>query len=192
MFDPHRTRRSDRRIFTRKGQVNQASRVNTQPIIEQRLVPIYKDYLIKNNLISTTITPSPPSPEDTIKIEGVFLENSAGQIVSVPTSTMVLSTDPTVNLSSNTGTYGGGYLALYEDTDGFMHLVAAGVRSGQVTLNIPNNVKCRYAFQRGFTAADSATFQNLIKGVYTDVNQTIVSARSNEINFSQYARLSFD
>lgn len=58
MFDPHRTRRSDRRYYTRKGQVIQANRVDTQPVIAQRLVPVYKDYLFKNNLAY----PSPPAP----------------------------------------------------------------------------------------------------------------------------------
>jgi hypothetical protein len=57
MFDPHRTRRYDKRYYTRKGQVIQASRVNTKPIIEQRLVPVYKDFLIKNGLVDVTDVP---------------------------------------------------------------------------------------------------------------------------------------
>lgn len=57
MFDPHRTRRYDKRYYTRKGQVIQASRVNTKPIIDQRLVPVYKDHIIKNGLIDMTDIP---------------------------------------------------------------------------------------------------------------------------------------
>lgn len=61
MFDPHRTRRNDRRYYTRKGQVIQANRVDTQPVIAQRLVPVYKDYLFKNSLAYPS-PPAPPSP----------------------------------------------------------------------------------------------------------------------------------
>lgn len=69
MFDPHRTRRNDRKYYTRKGQVIQANRVNTAPIIDQRLVPIYKDYIIKNGLIR--IPPRPPGPAEPIEITGI-------------------------------------------------------------------------------------------------------------------------
>lgn len=68
MFDPHRTRRSDKRYYTRKGQVLQASRVNTQPIIEQRLVPVYQNYLISNGLLPPR---PPPGPTEPIEITGI-------------------------------------------------------------------------------------------------------------------------
>ncbi|AXK90325.1 hypothetical protein [Bo-Circo-like virus CH] len=75
MFDPHRTRRSDKRYYTRKGQVRQASRVNTKPIIDQRLVPVYKNYLITNNLISPP--PPPPSPQTKLTIDAVSTSSIA-------------------------------------------------------------------------------------------------------------------
>lgn len=191
MFDPHRTRRSDKRYYTRKGQVLQAGRVNTQPIIEQRLVPIYKNYLLNNGLIdSTPSPPSPPSPDDKINIEGVFFENASGQVYSYPITSMTLSTDPTINYSNNTGMRGGVILALFQDASGFYHLTAAGVQSGTLTLNIENNAKCRYIYTTNWAPAPDV-WKNSIKGIYTDTNQTIISTRSNELNFSEYARLDF-
>lgn len=75
MFDPHRTRRSDKRYYTRKGQVIQASRVNTKPIIDQRLVPVYKNFLIMNNLIPNT--PPPPPPSTKISIDALSVSSIA-------------------------------------------------------------------------------------------------------------------
>lgn len=75
MFDPHRTRRSDKRYYTRKGQVIQAGKVNTKPIIDQRLVPVYKNYLITNNLISPP--PPPPTPSTKITIDAVSASSIA-------------------------------------------------------------------------------------------------------------------
>lgn len=63
MFDPHRTRRSNRRYFTRKGQVLQANRVDTSPVIDQRLVPVYRNYLIQNGLAYSQPPVPPPPPQ---------------------------------------------------------------------------------------------------------------------------------
>ncbi len=188
MFDPHRTRRYDKRYYTRKGQVIQASRVNTKPIIDQRLVPVYKNYLITNNLID--VPPSPPSPTDKINIEGVFFENASGQPYSYPITSMILSTEPTINYSNNTGMRGGVILALYQDIDGNNHLVAAGVPNGLLTLSIADNAKCRYIYTTNW-APNPDVFKNCIKGIYTNRDQTILSSRSNELNFTGYARLEF-
>lgn len=185
MFDPHRTRSSNKRYYTRKGQVLQASRVNTQPIIEQRLVPVYKNYLIRNNLIDDT-----PSPDDPINIEGVFFENASGQPFSYPITSMILSTQPTINYSNNTGMRGGVILALYQDINGNNHLVAAGVQNGLLTLSIEDNAKCRYIYTTNY-APPPDVFKNCIKGIYTNRDQTILSSRSNELNFTELARLKF-
>lgn len=80
MFDPHRTRRSDKRYYTRKGQVIQAGPVNTKPIIDHRLVPVYKNYLITNNLIDVPPPPEPPTPPPpttTITIDAVSVSSIA-------------------------------------------------------------------------------------------------------------------
>lgn len=50
MFDPQYTRRSNRRYYTRKGQVNQAKAIDTPVVIEPRLIPIYLNYIKQNNL----------------------------------------------------------------------------------------------------------------------------------------------
>lgn len=52
MFDPHRTRDSNKRYYTRKGQVIQARRVDAPLGIEGRLVPMYRDFILKNKLIT--------------------------------------------------------------------------------------------------------------------------------------------
>lgn len=57
MFDPQRTRYSNKRYYTRKGQVIQAKRVDAPLGIESRLVPMYKEYLVKNHLISASDFP---------------------------------------------------------------------------------------------------------------------------------------
>lgn len=57
MFDPQYTRRSNRRFYTRKGQVIQAKATDSPVVIEQRLIPIYQEYFRKNS-----IEISPPQP----------------------------------------------------------------------------------------------------------------------------------
>lgn len=58
MFDPHRTRQSNRRYFTRKGQVIHAKLVNPPIRIDRDTAEIYKEYLIKNHMINL----NPPAP----------------------------------------------------------------------------------------------------------------------------------
>lgn len=190
MFDPHRTRRNDRRYYTRKGQVLQAKRTDVPFSIEPNKVAAYKEYIIKNNLISFTPSPpSPPSPDDKINIDGVFFQRDS-QVYSYPVSSMTLSTAPTINYSNNTGMRGGVILALYQDTDGYFHLVSAGVQNGLLTLNIENNAKCRYIFTTNW-APHPDTWKNSIKGIYANSGITIISSASNEIFFTEYARLDF-
>ena len=62
MFDPQRTRYSNRKYYTRKGQVIQAKRIDAPLGIESRLVPMYKNYLLKNHLISSGDLPPAPPP----------------------------------------------------------------------------------------------------------------------------------
>ena len=69
MFDPHRTRRNDRRYYTRKGQVLQAKRTEVPFSIEPNKVDAYKEYIIKNNLFS--FPPVPPSPSTIISIDAI-------------------------------------------------------------------------------------------------------------------------
>lgn len=190
MFDPHRVL-SRNRYNANSGRILHAKATKDRSLVVNRSdFPRYIEILKANGLYPSQ-PPSPPSPDDKINIEGVFFENASGQPYSYPITSMTLSTEPTINLSSNTGTYGGGYIALFQDTYGNNHLVAVGVRSGQVTLNIENNAKCRYIYNRSISAQDASTFNNCIKGVYTNNNQTILSARSNELNFTDYARLEF-
>lgn len=74
MFDPHRTRKSNKKYYTRKGQIIQAKRTNKSDnvVIEPMLVDKYKKYILDNNLI-----PPPPVPPPTViipKIIGIFNE----------------------------------------------------------------------------------------------------------------------
>lgn len=56
MFDPHHVNTHSKRRG-HKGQIIQQRLINPPITIEHRLIPIYRDYLIKNNLL-----PPPPSP----------------------------------------------------------------------------------------------------------------------------------
>ena len=109
MFDPHRTRRSDRRYFTRKGQVLQASRVNTKPVIEQRLVPVYQDYLELNGFVNI---PRPVDPFSR-KVIGISFNN-----VKYPFSEMNKTTDPSVTLTYHgAGLSAGVLMYFWEDEE---------------------------------------------------------------------------
>lgn len=52
MYDPHHLRRNDRRFFTRKGQVIQAKNISAPFTIERNKVGAYKEYILKNHLVS--------------------------------------------------------------------------------------------------------------------------------------------
>lgn len=62
MFDPHRTRRNDRRYYTRKGQVIQARNIPAPFTIDRSKVDAYKEYIIQNNLIPSSPSPTPVKP----------------------------------------------------------------------------------------------------------------------------------
>lgn len=51
MFDPHRTRRNDRRFYTKKGQIIQARNFSAPFNIERSKVEAYKKYILDNKLI---------------------------------------------------------------------------------------------------------------------------------------------
>lgn len=72
MFDPHRTRKTNKKYYTRKGQIIQAKRTNRsdEVVIEPMLVDKYKKFILDNNLIPK---PIPPPPARIIpKIIGIF------------------------------------------------------------------------------------------------------------------------
>lgn len=72
MFDPHYTRKSNKKYYTRKGQIIQAKRTNRADdvVIEPMLIDKYKKYIQDNNLIPK---PTPPPPVRLIpKIVGIF------------------------------------------------------------------------------------------------------------------------
>nr|QZA75057.1 putative ORF3 [Po-Circo-like virus 21] len=91
MFDPHRTRRNDRRYYTRKGQVLQASRVNTQPIIDQRLVPVYKNFLLANGLAYDQPQPVPATPIDISGIAVNDIQYTWADFIKYETSTVTIN-----------------------------------------------------------------------------------------------------
>lgn len=82
MFDPHRTRHNDRRYYTKKGQVIQARSISAPFNIDRSKVDAYKEYIIKNNLIS--VAPPPPPPSTTITIDAVSTSAHPGE--SFPTN----------------------------------------------------------------------------------------------------------
>lgn len=146
MFDPHRTRRSDRRYYTRKGQVLQASRVNTQPIIEQRLVDVYKNYLVSNGL---TYADPPPVPISPIEISGVSIGGTSYQF-----SSMTKYTTTAVNIDQNTYVASMAVL-FYVDINGisFCHIKYIP-SSGSYTRTINDNKVCYFKMipaQEGIT-----------------------------------------
>lgn len=70
MFDPHHTRYSNRKYYTRKGQVIQAKRIDNPVGIEDRLVPMYKKYLLKNKLVTSDDLPQKPYLLDEVYYSG--------------------------------------------------------------------------------------------------------------------------
>lgn len=140
MFDPHRTRRSDSRYFTRKGQVLQASRVNTNPTIDQRLVPIYKNYLIKNNLY---VPPPPQPPSSPIHPIGIAVSFEAGETNYYPFTGMTVNTEPAFDIHYNSMSSYRALLLFQQKTNGsFVFLVMTF--SDEFTYNVTDNVKCYY------------------------------------------------
>lgn len=160
MFDPHRTRRSDRRYYTRKGQVLQASRVNVNPTIDQRLVPIYKNYILKNNLVNPP-PPSPPYPQTAIKPIGVCIEGNGQQKTYYPFTGFTLSTERTVRLSAG----GGGpsaCLCCRQRTDGVVIFFVSPFTTS-FSYEMTNNVKCYYKY---IEIDNPQTFNLRLKSLY--------------------------
>ena len=72
MFDPHRTRKTNKKYYTRKGQIIQAKRTNKSDdvVIEPMLIDKYKKFIIDNNLIPKP--PVPPPVRLIPKVIGIF------------------------------------------------------------------------------------------------------------------------
>lgn len=166
MFDPHRTRRSDRRYYTRKGQVLQASRVNVNPTIDQRLVPIYKNYLIKNNLISVAPPqpPSPPLPTETITPMGIAIQKPNMETVFFPFNEMNLNTEPSFTLRAESLNRFAVLLVFQQTSLGYYEFSTSTFLSA-VSLEITNNVKCYWTYSTSI-ATSSSDYLNCAKSLY--------------------------
>lgn len=190
MFDPHRTRRSDRRYYTRKGQVLQANRVNIAPIIEQRLVPIYRDYLIKNSLL-----PSVPIPPPVITLDGIGISDyTSGEVNQLPFSDMTLSTEPTIDVPISGGMQIPTFAAaFYQDTAGNFNFKVVYVPPYPATgsLHIENNAKCRYIIHEGIYDMTASNFNATYKGVYS-FDRYIAVAKCNDFTLAHDIQLKFD
>lgn len=187
MFDPHRTRRSDRRYYTRKGQVLQASRVNTQPVIEQRLVPIYKQYLINNNLVPTAPAPFPP-----IKIIGVRVGNRDNNfdqgVIHWITET---TTSFTINVNTQTSQYGAFVCIFYLNTDGYYKLQFKKYSANQHdVINITDNVKARYKTISFRNQQEANDFPNDARSLYTE-EQIVISGLGDDLRISDIIPIEF-
>lgn len=142
MFDPHRTRRNDRRYYTRKGQVIQASRVDVNPIIDQRLVPIYKNYIIKNGILKSD---APPSPSPSNIIDGIIFKNSSNdnRYLSFPNFDLSYATTVTISGSS---TDSPAYVFIFNiDLSGNFHIQINFYQSSTAyNITINDNAICLY------------------------------------------------
>lgn len=139
MFDPHRTRRSDYRYYTRKGQVLQASRVNVNPTIDQRLVPIYKKYLLKNNLVNLNSQSQNP-----IKPLGIAMQQtSTADLTFYPFNQFFLRVEETFPIIDDAGSGHRALLLFQQKTDGTFRLYTRAF-TGRYNTTIRNNVKCYY------------------------------------------------
>lgn len=165
MFDPHRTRRSDRRYYTRKGQVIQASRVNVNPTIDQRLVPIYKNYILKNNLL-TAPSPPAPTPPSTPKIKpiGIAVEqNISNHYNFYSFEFFQLNTEETFNIElTATSSSPQAILLIQQKKNGDFVFVTAPY-SYTWTYNVTDNVKCYY---RTVDITNTDDYKWYAKGLY--------------------------
>ena len=141
MFDPHRTRRSNSRYFTRKGQVIQASRVDVSPVIDQRLVPLYQNYIVKNGLLD----PPPPPTPSTYPITSIKL-HIPQTVYEVNLSEMQVSTEPSFVIQGNTTRPNQALIVLSEDENGNHNFGFNCFAAQGAAYNFPvsNNVKCYY------------------------------------------------
>lgn len=154
MFDPHRTRRSDYRYYTRKGQVLQASRVNINPVIDQRLVPIYKNYLLKNNLVQ--------SPIQAIKPIGIAIAFHSLEINYYPFTEFNVSTKETFGIELSSGSTLSALLIFQQKTDGSLQFIGMTF-SGNIGYSIENNTKCYY---KAIPINSEGDFQGSMKALY--------------------------
>lgn len=185
MFDPHRIRRSDRRYYTRKGQILQASRVDVQPIIDQRLVPVYQKYLQANNLLPVRQIPPEPVP-----VTGVLFGEynySFNQRNTEPTANITIRGDPS---------YGSYYAIIHQDpSNNYYFQVGTVPRNTTRTITIENNVLCLYRTQR-FTSTDNPSdFANWDKSLLTgDIRDKmiIISTKAPELYISGEIPLKLD
>lgn len=141
MFDPHRTRRNDRRFYTKKGQVLQAKNLNAPFTIEQNKINAYKNYLIQNRLAYDAPQAPPPVPIAPIGISGIEIEANKYLF-----STFTKSTDPTVNLHYSTGVNQDRVIIyFYKDTDGnhYCEVTYLG-RGSTFDRTIENNSECYF------------------------------------------------
>lgn len=186
MFDPHRTRRSDRRYYTRKGQVLQASRVNVQPVIEQRLVPAYQNYLIGNGLVNANIV----NPPETIPVIGMVYDN-----VKYPFTDFEVTTDQTKTLNyQGAGLSAGVLMIFYEDAEGNHHAsFQYSPADGQVyQITIHNNRKMYWKLITT-NAGNDEIFRQRTKGLYSKPDDVTPFSQivDSTISFSPAVRITF-
>lgn len=164
MFDPHRTRRSDRRYYTRKGQVLQASRVNVNPTIDQRLVPIYKNYLIKNNLLTVPPPPTPPPQSQKIKPVGIVVTHQpTKETIYYPFTEFTFSTEETININLTTPDDVYHALLIFQQKkDGSFEFITFPY-TGTLEYTIQNNAKCYY---KSIGVSAASNFSGSPKGFY--------------------------
>lgn len=162
MFDPHRTRRSDRRYYTRKGQVIQASRVNVNPTIDQRLVPIYKNYIIKNNLL--TSPPPPAPPQKNFIPAGIVIKSQPQEtLMYFPFTEFTFSTEETININMTTPSEVYHALLIFQQKkDGSFEFITFSY-TGTIEYTIKNNAKCYY---KSIGANGPGNYNGSWKGIY--------------------------
>lgn len=187
MFDPHRTRRSDKRYYTRKGQVLQAGRVNVQPVIQNNLVPVYQRYLIANGLVNANIV----NPPETIPVIGMSFNN-----VQYPFTDFTLTTDQTVSIDYHGAGLSAGVLMIFkEDVDGNHHasFYYAPADGRNYQINVTDNRKMYWKLISVHAAGNEEQFRNMPKGIYskpTDLHP-VVQLVDDTISFSSAVRMSF-
>nr|WEY08161.1 Cap [Po-Circo-like virus] len=176
MFDPHRTRRSNSRYFTRKGQVLQASRVNVNPVIDQRLVPIYKNYLINNGLAYDI------PQNNTIQIDAIrfSLYEAPETYFGSALADMQVSVNTNLTISGNTTQNNQYIVVLYKGTDGVIHLWFKGFAQANqpYSITISNNEKCYYSL---FNVSSAFIGHNI------EMNKTLLSNGKAIIQYASHS-----
>lgn len=187
MFDPHRTRRNDRRYYTRKGQVLQAGRVNVQPIIDQRLVPFYQNYLIQNGLVNRNIV----NPPETIPVIGMFFNNT-----KYPFTDFTVTTNQTESIDYQGAGLSSGVLMMFrEDVNGNHHAsFAYAPADGQVyQVTVTDNRKMYWKLIATSDAGNEEQFRSLPKGLYSKPDDVTPFAQLSDstMSFSPALKITF-